>query len=135
MRTARRRRSAGTALVETALSLLLFTTIVFSLFDFGYVMYLHQTIEDRARAAARYGALNPADTTGMKNMVLYYNNTGSGTGLFGMTASNVSAVRSGSGTTNDRVTVSVSGWNYFMIWPGRSGTGRTITVSIPVENN
>ncbi len=89
----RRKRTAGPAIVETSLSLLLYTTIIFSLVDFGYIMYLHQAITDRARAAARYGALNPGDTTGMQNMVLYYQTTGSGPGLFGLTSSNVSAVR------------------------------------------
>ena len=136
--TAREVARAGqlpAALVESSLTLLLFTTVVFSLFDFGYVWYLHQTVVDRARAAARYGSLNPTDTTGMKNMVLYYSSTGSGAGLFGLRTSNVSASRSGAGTSADRVTVTVSGLSYFMIWPGRSGTGKPISVSVPVEAN
>src|SRR5436309_6569497 len=113
-----RKRQAGTALVETALSLLLYTSIVFSLVDFGYVMFMHQTIASRAENAARYGALNPTDTTGMKNMVLYNATTGTGTGLFGMTASNVIATRAGSGTTSDRVKVTVTNFHYPMISPG-----------------
>ena len=130
-----RRRRAGTALVETALSLTLFTYFVFSLVDFGYVMFMFRTLASRAESAARYGSLNPTDATGMKNMVLYNASTGSGTGLFGLTASNVTAVRSGSGTTADRVTVTVTNFHYPMISPGMSGTGKDIVVTIPVENN
>ena len=133
--TNRRRRTAGTALVETALSLTLFTTIIFSLVDFGYIMYLHQTLVDRARAAARYGSLNPTDTTGMKNVALYYATTGSGTGVLGLTTANVSAVRVGSGTSADRITITISGYTFWGITPAVSKVGKPITVSIPVENN
>ena len=128
------RRRAGTALVEVSLSLGLYTAIVFSLVDFGYVMYLHQTLASRAAGAARYGALHPTDTTGMQNMVLYNSTTGSGTGIFGLTSSNVTAVRSGSGTPADRVTITVTNFRYPMISPGMSGIGKDIAVTMTVEN-
>jgi Flp pilus assembly protein TadG len=131
----KRDRRAGTSLVETCLSLLLYTFFVFSLVDFGYVMYLHQTLSNRAEAAARYGSLNPDDTTGMQNMVLYNSATGSGTGMFGLTTSNITATRSGSGTAADRVTVKVINFKYPMISPGMSGTGKDISVTVPVESN
>jgi Flp pilus assembly protein TadG len=130
-----KRRNSGTALVETALTLTLFTSIIFSLFDFGYIMFLHQTIASRVEAAARYGALNPTDTTGMKNYVLYFAPTGSGPALFGLTASNVSATRTGSGTNDDRVVVTVSGYVFPAISPAMAGHGKPITVSMPVEAN
>ena len=130
-----RKRQSGTALVETALSLTLYTFIVFSLVDFGYVMYMHQTLASRAESAARYGSLNPTDTSGMQNYVLYNASTGSGSGLFGLTTSNVVATRSGYGTTADRVTVKVTNFRYPMISPGMSGTGKDISVTMPVENN
>jgi Flp pilus assembly protein TadG len=129
------KRRRGTALVEAALTLLLYTSMVFSIFDFGYVMYMHQTVASRVSAAARYGALNPTDTTGMKNYVLYNQATGTGTGIFGISSSNVTATRTGSGTTADRVVVSVTSFAYPMISPGFSGVARPITVTMPVEAN
>jgi Flp pilus assembly protein TadG len=130
-----RNRRAGTALVETALTLLLFTSILFSLVDFGYIMYLHQTLSNSAEMAARYGATNPSDTTGMVNYVLYHHYTGTGPGQFGLTSSNVSANRTGQGTAADRITITISGFRYPAISHGISSTGKNITVSIPVEAN
>ena len=130
-----RKPRAGTALVEAALTLGLYTSIVFSIFDFGYVMYMHQTVANRVSVAARYGALNPTDTTGMKNYVLYNQSTGSGAGIFGITTSNVTASRVGSGTNADRVVVTVTSFRYPMISPGFAGTSKPITVTIPVEAN
>src|SRR5579864_3587933 len=100
-----RSRRAGTALIEATLTLGLFTSIVFSLFDFGYIMYLHQTLSSSAEIAARYGAINPSDTNGMINYVLYHNVTGSGTGQFGLTSSNVTATRTGQGSAADRINI------------------------------
>lgn len=128
-------RKAGTVLVEATLSLLLYTGIIFSLWDYGYLMFLHQTLASRAETAARYGALNPTDTAGMQNMVLYNAASGNGTGLFGLTSSNVTATRSGSGTSADRVTVTISNFKYVLIAPGISGTAKDISATMPVENN
>jgi hypothetical protein len=109
--------------------------IVFSIFDFGYVMFMHQMVAHRVETAARYGALNPTDTTGIKNVVLYNSSTGTGTGLFGITASDVTASRVGSGTAADRIIVTVTRFRYPMISPGISGDAKPITVSMPVEAN
>jgi Flp pilus assembly protein TadG len=130
-----RKRRAGTAIIEAALTLGLYCSIVFSIFDYGFVMYMHQTVAYRVSAAARYGALNPTDTTGIRNYVLYNQPTGTGAGLFGITTSNVTASRIGSGTTADRVIVTVTGFHYPMIAPGLSGTAKPIAVTIPVEAN
>jgi Flp pilus assembly protein TadG len=130
-----RKGRAGTALVETALTLGLFTSVVFSLFDFGYVMFMHQALASRLQIAARYGSLNPADTTGMKNYVLYNQTTGAGAGLFGLQAANVTASRLGSGTTADRVNITVTGFAFRLITPGHSGTAKPMTVSLAVEPN
>jgi Flp pilus assembly protein TadG len=134
-RVSNRKTERGATVVEASLTLTLFILVIFTLFDLGYVMYVHQTLAERARAGARYGSLNPTDTTGMRNIALYYSTTGSGPGVLGLTSANVSAVRAGSGTTADRVTVTISGYQFFAVWPGRTGNGLPITVSMPVENN
>lgn len=137
MKRLNRRRSKGATMIESTLVLVLYTVIIFSIFDFGYVLFLHSTLVNRAASAARYGSLNPTDTTGMQNYVLYGQSTGSGSGIFGLTASNVTATRSSSGTTADRVVVTVTGYPFRFVTPWHAGahTGKDITVAYPVENN
>jgi Flp pilus assembly protein TadG len=137
MKRSNQSRRKGATMIESTLVLTLYVIMIFSIFDFGYVLFLHSTIVNRASTAARYGALNPTDTTGMQDYVLYGQATGSGSGIFGLTASNVSATRSGSGTTADRVVVTVSGYPFSFVTPWHAGkhTGQTITVAYPVENN
>jgi Flp pilus assembly protein TadG len=125
----------GTAIVEAALTLGLYLTILFTLFDYGYVLYLHQTLSNSAETAARYGALNPTDTNGIVNYVLYHQVTGSGTGQFGLTSSNVTVNRSGQGTSADRITITITGFKFPAIWPAATNTGKDITASLPVEAN
>jgi hypothetical protein len=51
--------------------------------------------------------------------------------------SNVSVTRTGTyGGSDDRVNVTISGFQYILLTPGWSGSynGRTISVSLPVEN-
>jgi Flp pilus assembly protein TadG len=132
----RKRNQRGTTVVEAALTLVLFMTMLFSMFDFGYTYFMHQTIVHRVRAAARYGALHPANTTAIRNYVVYQRpECGNGTGMFGLEPSDVQVVRTGAGTTADRLNVTVSGYNLFFVTPGQSGSksGKPITVSIPVE--
>src|SRR5258708_19530921 len=104
----------GNALVEATLTLSLFLTILFSLYDFGWVMFFHQTLVHQARTGARYGAVNPGDLTAVQNMVLYNQTTGSGAGMLGLQATNVSFARSDAGTTVDRINVTLPRYNYLL---------------------
>ncbi len=121
-------------MVEAALVLSLFMMVILGLVNFGYILWMHQTLEHRARSAARYGVINPTDTTGMQNMVLYNSTQGTGPGMFGLTASNVVAGRTSSNSFEDRVQVTVTGYQFFLWFPGRAINGQDITVSLPVEN-
>ncbi len=136
MATRTRTGRRGSAMIEATLTLSLFLTVLFSLYDFGWVLFFHQTLVHQARTAARYGAVNPEDLTAIQNMAVYSATTGSGTGLFGLETSNVAVTRSGQGTTADRITVTISGYQYTLITLGWAGAynGKDITVSIPVEN-
>jgi len=106
----------GNAMVEACLTLTLFYTIVFSVCDFSWELYYHQALMNQARAAARYGAVNPVSTTAIQNMVLYNSTTGSGSGVLGLTSSNVNVAREGTaGGTDDRIVVTVTGYHYTLI--------------------
>jgi Flp pilus assembly protein TadG len=133
-----RKSQRGNAIIEATLTLSLFLTVLFSIYDFGWVLFFHQTLVHQARTGARYAAINPASLASAKNIVLYNqtSNVG-GAGILGIDPSTVSVNRNGTaGATDDRITVTISGYQYNLITLGWAGTynGKTITVSMPVEN-
>ena len=136
MKSKRNRSRRGAALVEAGLTLTVFLTFLFSIYDFGWALFFHQTLVHRARSAARYAAINPAGLTEAKNMVLYNQTTAGATPNFGLQTDNVTVTRLSAGTTDDRIQVNVSGYHFVFITFGFAGThtGRPINVSIPVEN-
>jgi Flp pilus assembly protein TadG len=133
-----RKNQGGNAIIEASLTLTLFLTVLFSIYDFGWVLFFHHTLVHQARTAARFAAVNPTSLDSAKYIVLY-NQTANvgGAGILGIDPSNVSVTRNGTaGAIDDRITVTISGYQYQIITLGWAGTynGKTITVSMPVEN-
>jgi len=67
----RRQRSRGQSLVETALILVAFLSLLLGMADVGEKLFVHQTLSQRAQEAARWGALNTYDAGAIRNLVLY----------------------------------------------------------------
>jgi hypothetical protein len=127
----------GQALIEATLTLSLFLTFLLSLYDFGWTLFFHQTLVHQARTGARYAAVNPGDLTGAQNLVVYNQTTTGTTGIFGLQPANVAVTRAGTaGGVDDRINVSITGYQFVWITFGWAGThsGKPISVSIPVEN-
>jgi Flp pilus assembly protein TadG len=148
----RRRNQRGNTLVEAGLIFVLGISLLIGLFDLGQILFIHQTVVERTRAAARWAAVNPYNSDQTKNMVLYGSPTApdGGTPLFGMTTSNIAVAHDNSdGLYADRIQITVSGYTYFFfsaaivntMYPsaGHSGsvspthTGLTISMTIPHE--
>ena len=132
------KNSRGGTLIESTLVLMVLLTLLFSIFDVGYVMFEHHTLLHQARAAARYGSMNPANLTAIRSLVVYGSTNppgGQPAGLFGLQDSMVNVVRQGDWTPEDRITITISGYHYTLITPFMAGTftGRPITVTLPVE--
>ncbi|HTM13894.1 MAG TPA: TadE/TadG family type IV pilus assembly protein [Bryobacteraceae bacterium] len=130
-----RRKSAGSVIVETALIFLVFACLLLGAFDFGQFLFVHQALVERARYAARWGAINdPTDSASITNMVLYNSPSGSGTGYFNLTAANVLVTSPGAGTDNYVLNVQLSGYKYTRVSPYIAGTytGPQINVSVPL---
>src|SRR5579864_2297205 len=108
----RRRRQKGSTLLESALTLVVFLTLFFGVFDVGEMLFVHQTLTDRTRNAARWGAVNTFDPTSITNLVLYGATAPAQgqTPAFGLTASNVTVSRPAAsvGQPEDRVIVTVT---------------------------
>jgi Flp pilus assembly protein TadG len=137
-RSSRRRRSRGDVLIETALIFIVFAGMMIGTFDFGQFLFIHQALVERARSAARWGAVNdPTNTTSIQNMVLYNQparpEEGTAT-YFNLPASNVSVTNPDSGTDQYRLNIQISGYSYniLSLYIAGSYTGPPITVSVPL---
>lgn len=121
-----------------ALILLVFACLLIGAFDFGQFLFVHQALVERARYAARWGAINdPTDTASITNMVRYYQaaDPPSGTpSYFNLTAGNVTVSNPGSGTDNYYLIVQISGYSFVAVSPYLAGnlTGPPVTVSVPL---
>jgi hypothetical protein len=65
------RSRAGQSLIETTLILAAFVGLLLGVLEIGKIMFVRQTLVERARTAARWGALHPYDSTAIQNLVLY----------------------------------------------------------------
>jgi Flp pilus assembly protein TadG len=134
----RQKRSKGAVFLETGLVFVIFAFMLMGIFDFAQFLFVHQALVDRVRSAARWGAVtDPTNTTAIQNMVLYNQSTtpAAGTpGVFGLTATMVSVTNQDSTTSDRRLVVALTNYQYQMISPLIGGThsGPNIVVSIPL---
>jgi Flp pilus assembly protein TadG len=128
----------GQSVIEGVLVLVVLIGMILGVLDFGQMMFLHQTLTERARAAARHAALNPADVDGVRNLVLFGNTVAPGDatrGFWGMTAAMVQVARNNQNTNEDEMVVTISGYRFqiFSPWIAGSALGRPIVAAAPVE--
>ena len=134
----RRQRSSGNVLVESALIFFVFAALLIGAFDFAQFLFIHQALVERARSAARWGAIQaPADTDSITNMVLYNQAAAPPDGTpayFNLQRSNVVVTNPGSGTDYYRLNVQITGYTYTVLSPYIAGTytGPPVTVSVPL---
>ena len=126
-------------MVETALILLTFILMLIGTIDFGQVIYFHQSLVERARAAARYGAINPTDTTGIQNIAVYNTATTSGSPtpvLPGLTTAMVTPSNTGANTPEARIMVTISGYpiNFISPYIAKQFNNRPVIVSMSAES-
>jgi Flp pilus assembly protein TadG len=124
--------------VESALVTVAFLAVLMGIFDLAQILIVRHTFVERVRAAARYGAVRPADQTGIRNIVLYGRTAapgGSPAGIFGLTPAMVAVNRSNVGTTEEQITVSIVNYPYrlYSPWIGGVLAAAPVTATIPVE--
>ncbi len=131
-----RSRQKGQSLVESALTLGVFFAMVVGFLDVGQLLFLHQTLVERARESVRWGALHRYDAAAMQNVVLYGTAApaASDTPFWGLKRSNVSVSNPNcevASNSNCRVKVVVFGYSYPLL--SSAFTGGTIAASLPSE--
>ena len=111
MQIMQRNRRKGGTILEMVLTLVVFLALFIGVFDIGEMFFVHPTLTDRARNAARWGAVNTFDATSIQNLVLY-GATAPATGqtpFLGLSTTNVTVTRPAVsvGLPEDRVIVTV----------------------------
>ena len=68
-----RQSERGQTLIEGALALLVFFSLLFGVIDCGLVLVRHQSLVERVRSAVRWGVVRPWDGSGeqIANLILY----------------------------------------------------------------
>jgi Flp pilus assembly protein TadG len=136
---ARGSRRRGSSMVESVLILFVFLVMFIGILDFGYFLFVHQSLVERARSGARYATVNAYNVDAVKNMILYSQETTPQTpttGYLGLTASNINVQRYSPDTDEDRLAVTISGYQvqYFSPLMAKVASALPITVTIPYEH-
>jgi hypothetical protein len=125
-------------MVEGALTLFAFISLFMSTLDIAQVLFVHQSLVERVRYAARNAAVSCCSVDAVTNLVVYGTTTApgnGGAGYWGLTPSNVAVTFADQNTANQRVTIRVSGLDYKTYSPFMVGSFKNIPVqvSIPLE--
>lgn len=141
--TRKHKGQRGSATVESALVMLPFLAMALTVVNLGLNFFLVDALQDRASIAARYAALDPTNTQGAKNMLLYGSDTAAQEGdvvapppaFMGLSESSVSVVRLDPNTPADRIVLTITGAQLPSFVPGFSKaiTANTISATVPVE--
>jgi Flp pilus assembly protein TadG len=105
----------GATLVEFAIAGPIFFTAVFGIIEFSRLLWTHNALADAARQGARYAAINPQNTTDVKNMVVYGSTNpppGANPVIYGLTTSNVEVTYNNFGVKRGGVEVKITGYQF-----------------------
>lgn len=107
------KRQKGAAFVDVALILSVFIFVFMGIVDFAQIMHTQQSLVERARNAARVGAVAGLSNDAIRNLIMYQTTSATGgTGAFGLTASNISIDRLNAGTAEQRLVVKIQNLDY-----------------------
>jgi Flp pilus assembly protein TadG len=126
-----KKNERGSTLVEFAIGATVFFTAMFAVIEFGRALWTHNALADAARRGARYAVNQPAsNTVGVKNMVVYGNQTGTGTPVVdNLKVENVQVQYSDFSLGKGTVSVSIVNYKFQMVIPLVGGT-----INMPAYN-
>jgi len=103
------KRTRGQSLVESALVLAAFMGLLVGMSSVGESLFVRETLADRARMAARWGALNSFDPAAIRSVVLYgtARPVSADTAFFGLKAQSVEVSDPGCPGRDCRLSVSI----------------------------
>jgi Flp pilus assembly protein TadG len=115
------REERGAQLVELAIVLPIFLMLFGAAAEFGRYFYEYTTLDKAVRAGSRYlatAAVNTAEDTKAKNIIVYGNPAGTGTPIVkGLTTANVVITRAGGvPVLPQTVTVQIQNYKYLPVF-------------------
>ena len=145
MHLVKKRSEAGQSIIESALVLVVFLSLLFAVIDCGLVLVAHQSLVERTRAAVRWGVVHPWDGTGeqIANWILYDQPTeplSSREGYLGLTRANVQVIHqppSADRPDDELIRVAILNYHYQFLSPFLGVTKglvspRAVTISAPM---
>jgi Flp pilus assembly protein TadG len=120
-----RQSERGQTLVEGALALTVFFSLLFGVIDCGLVLVRHQSLVERVRSAVRWGVVRPWDGSGeqIANLILYDQSTepsSAAGGYLGLTRENVQVryqPASAARPDDEMLSVSIVNFHYQFLSP------------------
>ena len=119
------RSQRGQTLIEGALALMVFFSLLFGVIDCGLVLVRHQSLVERVRSAVRWGVVRPWDGSGeqIANLILYGQPTepsGASGSYLGLTRENVQVryqPASAARPDDEMLSVSIVNFHYQFLSP------------------
>jgi hypothetical protein len=129
----------GQSLIEATLVLTVFFALLLGVIDCGQVLYSHQGLTERVRAAVRWGTLHPYDGSGdqVANLILYNHPTvprAVNSPFLGLDRANVEVRHQGAGD-EEILTVAIVNYesHFFSPWIARKIVSpRPVLISAPM---
>ena len=117
----------GSTLVEFAISVTVFVTVMFAVLEFGRALWVHNALSDAARRGARYAVLHSQGSIDeVKNVVVYGDAAGTGQPMLNnLTTGNVEVTYNNFGLNDGTVSVSIKEYQFQFVIPI---IGTTITM-------
>jgi Flp pilus assembly protein TadG len=127
LRIKNRDNERGSTLVEFAIGVTVFVTVMFAVLEFGRALWVHNALADAARRGARYAVTHSAgDADQVKNVVVYGDPAGGGQPMLSnLSAANVDVTYNGFGLNDGTVSVKITNYQFQFVIPI---IGTTITM-------
>ena len=117
----------GATLVEFAIGVTVFLTVMFAALEFGRALYVHNALADAARRGARYATMHSSTAVDeVKNVVVYGDPAGGGQPLVpNLSTANVTVNYSSFALNKGTVSVGITNYQFQFVLPL---VGATITM-------
>jgi Flp pilus assembly protein TadG len=136
--TNRRKNERGATLVEFAIAVTVFLTVMFAVLEFGRLLWVHNALTDAARRGARYATMHTQGSIDqVKNVVVYGNPEGTGQPMLtNLSTTNVTVNYDNFNLNDGTVSVSITSYQFQFVLPfvGTNITMPNYTTTLTAES-